>query len=121
MTVTGADIAETDDGSSATAGTAAGAAPAIASADPLEIITASGCLGCHEFDGGGVAGIGPTFDRIGARVDADYIRESILDPAAAAAEGFEHLLDPPMMPATFGDQFTASQLEALVQFLVSQR
>jgi len=119
VTVTGADIAETDTGSSAPA--AAGAAPAIASTDPLEIITASGCLGCHEFDGGGVAGIGPAFDGIGARVDADYIRESILDPAAAAAEGFEHLLDPPMMPATFGDQFTASQLEALVQFLVSQR
>jgi len=119
VTVTGADIAETDTGSSAPA--AAGAAPAIASTDPLEIITASGCLGCHEFDGGGVAGIGPAFDGIGARVDADYIRESILDPAAAAAEGFEHLLDPPMMPATFGDQFTASQLEAVVQFLVGQR
>jgi mono/diheme cytochrome c family protein len=123
VTVTGADIAETDDGSSATAGAApaAGAAAAIASADPLEIITASGCLGCHEFDGGGVAGIGPAFDGIGARVDADYIRESILDPAAGASEGFEQFANPPMMPATFGDQFTASQLEAVVQFLVSQR
>ena len=63
--------------------------------------------------------MGPTFDRMGARVDADYIRESILDPAAGASEDFEHLIT--MMPLTFGSQLTASQLEAVVQFLVSQR
>ena len=81
---------------------------------------ASACLGCHVFNGEGLE-LGPSFDGIGARVDADYIRESILDPAAGASEGFEHLTDPPMMPATFGDDLTASQLEVLVQFLVSQR
>ncbi len=118
VTVTGADIAETDDGSSATAGAPAAAT---ASTDPLEIMRANACFACHLFNGEGVAGIGPTFDGIGARVAADYIRESILDPAAGASEGFEHLTDPPMMPATFGDQLTAGQLEALVQFLVSQR
>jgi cytochrome c553 len=122
VTVTGADIAETDDGSSATAGAApTGAGSATASMDPLEIMRGNLCFACHLFNGEGVAGIGPTFDRIGARVDADYIRESILDPAAGASEGFEHLTDPPMMPATFGDDLTASQLEVLVQFLVSQR
>ena len=120
VTVALEDIEATDTGSSSLAGAAAGAAPAIASTDPLEIITASGCLGCHEFDGGGVA-LGPAFDGIGARADADYIRESILDPAAGAADGFEIYLTPLMMPTTFGDQFTASQLEAVVQFLVSQR
>ncbi len=118
VTVTGADIAETDDGSSATAGAPASAT---ASTDPLEIMRANACFACHLFNGEGVAGIGPTFDGIGARVAADYIRESILDPGAGASEGFEHLLDPPMMPATFGDQLTGSQLEALVQFLASQR
>ena len=118
VTVTGADIAETDDGSSATAGAPAAAT---ASRDPLEIMRANACFACHLFNGEGVAGIGPTFDRIGARVAADYIRESILDPVAGASEGFEHLTDPPMMPATFGDQLSAGQLEALVQFLVSQR
>ena len=118
VTVTGADIAETDDGSSATAGAPAAAT---ASTDPLEIMRANACFACHLFNGEGVDGIGPTFDGIGARVAADYIRESILDPAAGASEGFEHLTDPPMMPAAFGDQLTAGQLEALVQFLVSQR
>ena len=55
----------------------------------------------------------------GARVDADYIRESILDPAAGTSEGFEEVVD--AMPPIFGNQLTASQLEAVVQFLVSQR
>ena len=63
--------------------------------------------------------MGPPFDEIGARVDADYIRESILDPAARTSEGFEEFLG--TMPPIFGDQLTASQLEALVQFLQGQR
>ena len=63
--------------------------------------------------------MGPPFDGIGARLDADYIRESILDPAAGASEGFESFLG--LMPPIFGNQLTASQLEALVQFLASQR
>ena len=63
--------------------------------------------------------MGPAFDGMGARVDADYIRVSILDPGAGAAEGFETFLG--AMPPIFGDQLTASQLEAVVQFLQSQR
>ncbi len=119
VTVTGSDIMATDDGSSALASAApTGAGPATASSDPLEILTANTCLACHEFDGGG-SPMGPAFDGIGARVDADYIRESILDPNAAVSEGFETFLG--LMPAIFGDQLTGSQLEAVVQFLVSQR
>ena len=100
-------------------GAAAGiSGPATASMDPLEIMRANTCFVCHLFNGEGIQ-MGPPFDRIGARVDADYIRESILDPAAGASEDFEHLIT--MMPLTFGSQLTASQLEAVVQFLVSQR
>ena len=115
VTVTGADIGAGDDGSSATA---TAAAPATASTDPVEIMRASACLGCHVFNGEGTE-MGPAFDGMGARVDADYIRASILDPGAGAAEGFETFLG--AMPPIFGDQLTASQLEAVVQFLVSQR
>lgn len=124
VTVTGADIMAVDDGSGAAAGAPAAtaaptaAAPATASMDPLEIMTANACLGCHLFDGGGVP-MGPPFDGMGARLDADYIRESILDPAASASEGFEALQL--VMPPIFGNQLTASQLEAVVQFLASQR
>ena len=120
VTVTGADIAETDDGSSAAsaAPAAAGAAPATASTDPLDIMRANACLGCHVFNGEGIQ-MGPPFDGIGARVDVDYIRESILDPAAGVSEGFEAFAG--AMPPIFGSQLNAGQLEALVQFLVGQR
>ena len=117
VTVTGADIGAGDDGSSLAAATPA-AAPVTASSDPVEIMRANACLGCHILAGEG-AEMGPTFDGMGARVDADYIRESILDPAAGVSEGFETFLG--AMPPIFGDQLSASQLEALVQFLVSQR
>ena len=120
VTVTGSDILASDDGSgaagAATAVTAGG--PATASTDPLEIMQANACLACHVFDGGG-APMGPAFDGIGARVDADYIRESILDPLASVAEGFETFLG--VMPAIFGNQLTAGQLEIIVQFLANQR
>jgi hypothetical protein len=105
----------TDVGSSAAAGTPG---PATASMDPLEIMRANTCLVCHLFNGEGIQ-MGPPLDRIGARVDADYIRESILNPAAGASEGFEELTT--MMPLTFGDQLTSGQLEILVEFLVGQR
>lgn len=122
VTVTGADINAGDDGSAAaataTAGAAGPAAPATASSDPIEILNANACLACHVFDGGGVP-MGPAFDGIGARVDADYIRQSILDPAAGASEGFESLQM--VMPPIFGNQLSGAQLEAVVQFLASQR
>ena len=92
--------------------------PATASTDPLEIMRANTCLVCHLFNGEGVQ-MGPPLDRIGARVDADYIRESILDPAAGASEGFEEQTT--MMPVTFGNQLTSGQLEILVEFLAGQR
>ena len=119
-TVTGADIAETGGGSSATAGApaATAAGPATASMDPLEIMRGNLCLGCHVFNGEG-APLGPSFDGIGARIDADYIRESILDPAAGTSPGFETSVG--LMPPIFGNQLTAGQLEVVVQFLASQR
>ncbi len=117
VTVTGADIGVGDDGSSVAGAPTAGA-PATASADPVEIMRANACLGCHVLAGEGTE-MGPPFDGMGARVDADYIRESILEPAAGASEGFETFLG--AMPPIFGSQLTGSQLEAVVQFLVSQR
>ena len=120
VTVTGADI---EDGGGATepaapAAAPAAAAPATASLDPLEILRANTCMICHQFAGEGIA-MGPPFDGIGARMDADGIRQSILDPAAGAAEGYEAFIG--LMPAIFGTQLTAAQLEAVVDFLASQQ
>jgi len=125
VTVTGADInadgAGTDQeqaSSEPTPAPPAAAATATASTDPLEIMRANTCLVCHVFDGEG-APIGPAFDGIGGRVEADYIRRSILDPAAEASSGYEAFVG--LMPPIFGSQLTAAQLEIIVQFLASQR
>lgn len=51
------------------------------------IYKASGCGGCHVVDGEGSA-YGPELTDIGARRNAAFLRESILDPAASVPEGF---------------------------------
>ena len=109
VTVTGADVAA--------AAEAAAGGPLTASMDPLEIMRANLCLGCHVLDGEGVA-TGPPFDGMGARIDADRIRRSILDPGAEAAEGFQDQLG--TMTPTIADLLSARQLEVVVQFLAGQ-
>jgi mono/diheme cytochrome c family protein len=122
VTVTGADIGTGTDPAPASPAPAT-AAPAAAttttaSLDPVEIMRANTCFACHVLSGEG-APIGPAFDGMGARVDADYIRRSILDPAAEASEGYEAFAG--LMPSIFGGQLTAAQLEIIVQFLASQQ
>jgi mono/diheme cytochrome c family protein len=95
-----------------------GVAPATASLDPREIMNANLCLGCHMLRGQGAA-VGPPFDGIGARLTRDQIREAILDPGATLASGYEAMAG--VMPPTFGQQVSAAQLEAVVNFLASQR
>ena len=53
------------------------------------------------------------------RLSANLIRESILQPDAKTAKGYEKFKG--VMPKTFGHQFTAEQLEALVQFLAGHK
>ena len=116
VTVTGADINQgAESGSIATT---VAAAPASTATDPMEILNANACLGCHVLDGTGTP-IGPSFDGIGSRVSAEYIREAILDPGVSVSEGFEGSLG--MMPAMYGAQLTAQQLENVVTFLVNRR
>ena len=114
--MTGADINQgAESGSIATT---VAAAPASTATDPMEILNANACLGCHVLDGTGTP-IGASFDGIGSRVSAEYIREAILDPGVSVSEGFEGSLG--MMPAMYGAQLTAQQLENVVTFLVNRR
>jgi mono/diheme cytochrome c family protein len=84
----------------------------------MELFRGGGCVGCHKLGTeGGV--VGPDLSRIGARQSAAQIRESILDPDARIAPGFEQFKG--IMPKTFGDQLTAAQLEAIVRFLAARR
>ncbi|MGH7445361.1 MAG: c-type cytochrome, partial [Longimicrobiales bacterium] len=82
--------------------------------DPMELMRANQCTLCHIIDGEG-GPIGPALDDVGSRLDADGIRHSILQPNADTASGYEAVAG--TMPATFGAQLTAAQLEVLVEYL----
>jgi sulfur oxidation c-type cytochrome SoxX len=116
VNVTGEDIAKTSTAApgGAAAAPSAAAAPASNATDPQEIIKANNCLACHKIGSEGGA-IGPDLSHVGSRSDAAYIRQSILDPDAKVAKGFEAFKG--MMPKTFGAQLTAAQLESVVDYL----
>lgn len=111
VTVTGADIASTE---GATGAAAEPTPPAGGADDPVALLRASTCLSCHMVDGEGVQ-LGPLFDGMGSRHDAEYIRNAILDPGAQAATGFEALLG--VMPTNFGQMLTPEQLDVIVNYL----
>ena len=118
------DVTATDIPASSTASTTstssstAGGGIAAGSTDPMTIIRGAGCTACHKISGEGGA-IGPDLTRVGARLPANLIRESILTPDAKVAKGFEKFKG--IMPKTFGNQLTGAQLEALVQFLAAHK
>jgi cytochrome c551/c552 len=124
--VTGADVKSTSSSAGgaaagpggATAGAVGGGPAMTATTDPHELYKEKGCIGCHQLDGTGGT-VGPSFDGIGRRRNAEYIRRSILFPNADTAKGFEKFAG--TMPTTFGQQLSAAQLEALVQFLSSKK
>lgn len=105
-------------GASSSAGSPGAARVANGSTDPIEIIRAAGCFACHKVGTEGGA-IGPDLNRVGGRLSASLIREAILAPDAKIARGYEKFKG--IMPKTFGDQLTAAQLEALVQFFASKK
>lgn len=126
VTVTGEDVAEAGGAAAAAAPAAAtGAATATATGgvttaatDPQAIMEANQCSLCHALEGEG-GPIGPPFDGIGARLDAEMIRRSILEPNADTSQGYENVAG--TMPMTFGEQLTAAQLETVVTYLSSLR
>ena len=85
-----------------------------------QIFTAAGCSACHTLAKANANGtVGPSLDDL-AQVAAqeggspeEFVRESIVDPDATVAEGFQ----PGVMPA-FEGRLTDEQLNALVQYLL---
>lgn len=126
VTVTAEDVAESEGaGAAAQTPAAAAATPAAPggamttdAADPRAIMEANQCFLCHALEGEG-GPIGPAFDGIGARLDADGIRRGILEPNADTAQGYEAVAG--TMPMTFGAQLTGAQLESVVTYLSSLR
>lgn len=116
--VTGADIPAQAAPPPGGGGGGSGGAFAGGSTDPMAIINAGGCLGCHKLNGTGGA-IAPDLTHVGSRRNAESIRRKILDPASSITKGFEKFAG--IMPKTFGTMLNAAQLEALVQFLSSHK
>jgi mono/diheme cytochrome c family protein len=118
ITVSASDIPAESPGSRP--GSTGGGGPGIAggSSDPMAIIHAAGCVGCHKVGSEGAA-VGPDLTHVGGRLSAAGIREAILLPDAKVSKGFENFAG--IMPKTFGDQLSANQLEALVRFLAGRK
>jgi cytochrome c oxidase subunit 2 len=80
--------------------------------------TTAGCGSCHTFTpAGSDAKVGPSLDAIeppAGKPLEEFIHESILEPDAVVAAGFQ----PGVMPKTFGQTLSDEQLDALVQYLV---
>jgi mono/diheme cytochrome c family protein len=91
--------------------------PAAAQGDPAagrQVFEAQGCGGCHAFSAAGTSGtVGPDLDEALQGQDAEFIRQSIVDPNAEVASGFA----PNVMPQDYGQNLTQKQLDDLVAFL----
>lgn len=118
VTVTGEDVASAQSAGGGETSDAGAGAMIAATTDPLELLREMQCLACHMLGDEG-AQVGPPLDGVGSRLTADQIRESILDPSAMLAAGYEQFGG--MMPANFGQRLTAEQLEVIVTYLGSQR
>jgi mono/diheme cytochrome c family protein len=86
-----------------------------------QIFTAAGCAGCHTLAKANANGtIGPSLDELaqvageGPGSPEDYVRESLLDPDAVTAEGFQS----GVMPSYEG-RLSDRQLQALVEYLLA--
>ena len=84
------------------------------------LTSARGCVTCHSVDGS--AGIGPTFqglfgheqllsDGSSVVVDEDYIRESILEPQAKIAAGYDAV-----MP-TYQGRLKDREITAIIEYI----
>jgi cytochrome c oxidase subunit 2 len=72
------------------------------------------CASCHVLEAAGAQGeVGPNLDEALQGADEAFVRESIVEPDANIAEGFQ----PGVMP-NFGEQLTDEQIDGLVEYLL---
>jgi len=91
-----------------------GAGPDEQVAAGKQIFASEGCGGCHTLADAGSGGqIGPNLDDVLKGVDEAKIREDIVDPDAQIAAGY----GAGIMPSTYGQTLSDSELDALVAYL----
>jgi len=98
-------------------GPVSGTLPKVAAANPTAgktVFESSGCGSCHTLKDAGTTGqIGPDLDEALKSKDLAFIEQSISEPNAEIAQGFQ----PNVMPQTYGSQLTSQQLKDLVAYL----
>jgi cytochrome c oxidase subunit 2 len=73
------------------------------------------CGSCHTLADAGTQGeVGPNLDDVLQGADAAFIMESIVDPGAVIADGYQD----GVMPTNYGELFTEQQLDGLVEYLL---
>ncbi len=98
-------------GGAAAGGEEAGGGDALAAGK--QVFEANGCGGCHTLaDAGTSSQTGPDLDEVLKGKDAAFIKESIVNPSAEIAAGFQDI-----MPKTYGDSLSPEDLDALVKYL----
>ena len=98
-------------------GTTTQAQPPASKGDPAAgkgLFEAQGCGGCHTFSAAGAsATIGPNLDQVLKGKDAEFVRESVVDPNKEIAKGYP----PNVMPQDFGQKLSPNDVDDLVAFL----
>ncbi len=78
------------------------------------VFTANGCGSCHTFTPAGATGtVGPNLSQVLKGKSAAFVRQSIVDPNAVIAAGYQ----PNIMPKNFGQTLSAKQLNDLIAFV----
>jgi mono/diheme cytochrome c family protein len=117
----GTRTAETTTGETTTGEAQPPPPPAAAQGDPAAgkaAFAAQGCGGCHAFSAAGTtASVGPDLDKALQGKDAEFVRESIVDPNKEIASGY----GPGIMPKDFGQKLSQKQLDDLVAFLTQSQ
>jgi cytochrome c oxidase subunit 2 len=106
---------------SSTTSTTSTTTTASPSAAGLSVFNANGCSSCHTLSAANATGkIGPDLDNLVSYAKKAnqpleaFVHQSIVDPNAYIQPGYQKNI----MPGTFGQSLTKSQLDALVTFLV---
>ncbi len=98
-----------------------------------QLFQSQGCVACHTIEGVAQGAVGPDLTDIGDKAEerakeagvadaAEYIRQSIVDPNAFVAPECPTGPCPPgVMPQNFGSTLSEEQIDALVQYLLTQK
>jgi cytochrome c oxidase subunit II len=100
-------------------GEAGGGGGGAAAADGKALFTTGAnpaCASCHTLSDAGADGtIGPDLDKVLKGKDAAFIQQSIEDPGAEVAQGFQDGI----MPTNYGDTLQPAEIKALTDYLVN--